>query len=800
MFRCFPGVWCPVCNQGFTRHYNLKVHMYKSHGKEYLEANFSQHELDSIMRPPPGSNTSKPSPTPRKRSDEEIVIPGTPTGVLPISPPLTPKLSPKQRMRNSEDSPTMVPSNSCIPSANILKANLQRPAAASNSKGAPASRTKPRHYFDQEAQHSIYKCTTGECEEKFLRKTDLFIHLQQHSDCQQLALTSSHGHSESDSDGEHSAGETGRVHAQERSSAPSELVRASPRDGATSILPQHLATQCQEAGGNGFPCEQCGKVLMHKQSYVSHMRVIHGDYYGGNKWKGSSVVEMVLGAGKAEDKSRDSPVNLTVLNDAKSAMDPNNPNLNKRIQAFKAALGLNDSDEPDTKRIKLDYKGILKDQNENSLSSYSILSFSAAPAHLSASPGYDEPLDLACKPVSLNVDIEEDEADQFAGLHDSNNNHNNHCNVGNNLLQIARPLPVASSPPCSPLNLHISRPHSPSQVTSQPRVKPCPSPAPSLPQPSSQALPLPPPPQPPHEATEHHTPGGGQDTEPPASGPSDQPKLHEYLVKQSNATSDENGRKKFLCPVCKCQLSWKTNLSVHLRTHSGERPFQCVLCLNRFRQKAHLYKHFRCSHGHKLAPYKCMFCTESFTRSPNDLYNHITEVHKRETDEITNNNNTINNNNNIKSLEEEKIEEKSKDDAKAEDLSQVKPAQESDVNNLGPKEAEEEDDEHEDDEDEFEPTDRNDDTRFEAIQEEFEFDGKLIKPSYCVLPFITDDEVEACTKRNIAVSSCKTFNGSKWHICFLHRNIMNSLRNTLRTRKVRWSLTRVRSRLRRTSS
>ena len=153
-------------------------------------------------------------------------------------------------------------------------------------------------------------------------------------------------------------------------------------------------------------------------------------------------------------------------------------------------------------------------------------------------------------------------------------------------------------------------------------------------------------------------------------------------------------------------------------------------------------------------------------RSPNDLYNHITEVHKRETDEITNNNNTINNNNNIKSLEEEKMEEKSKDDAKAEDLSQVKPAQESDVNNLGPKEAEEEDDEHEDDEDEFEPTDRNDDTRFEAIQEEFEFDGKLIKPSYCVLPFITDDEVEACTKRNIAVSSCKTFNGSKWHICF----------------------------------
>ena len=52
----------------------------------------------------------------------------------------------------------------------------------------------------------------------------------------------------------------------------------------------------------------------------------------------------------------------------------------------------------------------------------------------------------------------------------------------------------------------------------------------------------------------------------------------------------------------------------------------------------------------------------------------------------------------------------------------------------------------------FEPQDRDDDSRFEAIPEEFEFKGKIIKPSYCVLPFVTDDEVEASTKRNIAVS------------------------------------------------
>merc|ERR1719336_2494473 len=400
----------------------------------------------------------------------------------------------------------MVPSNSIIPSASILKANLQK-----SHRPGPASLTKPQHYFDQEAQHAMLKCQL--CAEKFLRKSDLFIHLQQHGvriiGCQlcedkfldvadlKRHLTSAHGRAQDsgDSDGEPglespvSAAVARRPGLASRTNAPKENRGSSG----------HLASTAENGSCAGFPCEQCGKVLMHKQSYVSHMRVIHGDYYGGNKWRGSSVVEMVLGGQKqqrqetAASRAALSPHRLGLACEfcPKAFTDQahlddhiqsKHPNLTKRIQAFKAALGLNDSDEPDTKRIKLDYK----------------------------------------------------------------------------------------------------------------------------------------------------------------------------------------------------------------------------------------------------------------------------EVHKRETDEITNNNNTINNNNNIKSLEDEKMEEKSKDDAKAEDLSQVKPAQESDVNNLGPKEAEEEDDEHEDDEDEFEPTDRNDDTRFEAIQEEFEFDGKLIKPSYCVLPFITDDEVEACTKRNIA--------------------------------------------------
>merc|ERR1719228_1467054 len=40
------------------------------------------------------------------------------------------------------------------------------------------------------------------------------------------------------------------------------------------------------------------------------------------------------------------------------------PNLTKRIQAFKEALGLNDSDGPDTKCIKLDYQEAHKKETD----------------------------------------------------------------------------------------------------------------------------------------------------------------------------------------------------------------------------------------------------------------------------------------------------------------------------------------------------------------------------------------------------------------------------------------------------
>ena len=164
-----------------------------------------------------------------------------------------------------------------------------------------------------------------------------------------------------------------------------------------------------------------------------------------------------------------------------------------------------------------------------------------------------------------------------------------------------------------------------------------------------------------------------------------------------------------------------------------------------------------------------MFCTESFSRSPNDLYNHITEVHKRETDELTNNNNNNNeNNNNINikmeseadsfpqkvTIQQEKktitLEEKREEIKILESNHRVEEEEEDD-------EDEDEDvqveDEYEGEEEPLQIKDRSDDVRYEAIEEEFEFSGEKIQPCYCVLPFVSDEEVEGMTKRNIAVSS-----------------------------------------------
>merc|ERR1719336_3502667 len=176
----------------------------------------------------------------------------------------------------------------------------------------------------------------------------------------------------------------------------------------------------------------------------------------------------------------------------------------------------------------------------------------------------------------------------------------------------------------------------------------------------------------------------------------------------------------------------------------------CEFCNKAFTDQAHLDEHIQCKHPNltkRIQAFKAALGLNDSNDEPDTkrIKLDYQEVHKRETDELTNNNNLISNNKNVKTELMEKLkEEEEEEDVQPENLSQEKAKTVVDQEDSKNEEAQE------DAEEDHQPKDRTDDVRFEAIQEEFEFDGKIIKPSYCVLPFVTDEEVEARTKRNIA--------------------------------------------------
>uniref|UniRef100_A0A6P7GGS7 Gastrula zinc finger protein XlCGF57.1-like n=1 Tax=Diabrotica virgifera virgifera TaxID=50390 RepID=A0A6P7GGS7_DIAVI len=87
-------------------------------------------------------------------------------------------------------------------------------------------------------------------------------------------------------------------------------------------------------------------------------------------------------------------------------------------------------------------------------------------------------------------------------------------------------------------------------------------------------------------------------------------------VKKTNAVES-----RFVCDICTKEFSYRSNLKIHMMTHTGEKPFACEICCKQFSRRQDLTRHLRIHTGEKL--FACFVYEDTPTDECNELKDHV---------------------------------------------------------------------------------------------------------------------------------------------------------------------------------